>query len=198
MPQTSSRITTGTPRNVSISGCAAGKPQRLRVVAEVLEPQRPRLLDQQPEDAATAGQVPDRAMRVRVDAGGDEALELLPALVEHAHGRVARAGDLARDVEQLLQDRLDVELGDQSPRPASIRRRRRGSSRAGSDMGCCGNYGSGVVVGRVEKRTDRGGENARRCRCEAAAIRGYAPSAGFHITAGQDPQHARFSTDRRG
>ena len=38
-------------------------------------------------------------------------------LVEHADGRVARAGDLARDVEQLAQDRLDVDLGDEQPAP---------------------------------------------------------------------------------
>ena len=36
-------------------------------------------------------------------------------LVEHADGRVARAGDLAGDVEELLEHRLDVELGDQRP-----------------------------------------------------------------------------------
>jgi hypothetical protein len=50
-------------------------------------------------------------MRRGVDAGSDEALELLPAIVEDADRRVARAGDLARDVEELLQDRLHVELG---------------------------------------------------------------------------------------
>ena len=63
------------------------------------------------------GRSPIGAMRRVVDAGGDEALELLPALVEHAHGRIARAGHLARDVEELPQDRLDVELGDQKPSP---------------------------------------------------------------------------------
>ena len=48
-----------------------------------------------------------------VDAGGQEALELLAALVEHADRRVARAGELARDLEQPLEHRLGVELGDQ-------------------------------------------------------------------------------------
>ena len=38
------------------------------MVADVLEPQRPRILDQQPEDAAPAREVPDRPVRVRVDA----------------------------------------------------------------------------------------------------------------------------------
>ena len=41
-------------------------------------------------------------------------VELLPAIVEHADGRVARAGDLAGDVEQLLEHGLDIELGDEA------------------------------------------------------------------------------------
>ena len=84
------------------------------MVADVLEPQRARLLDQQPEDPPAAGEIADRPVRVGIDPGGDEALELLPAIVEHADGRVARAGDLASDVEQLLEHRLDVELGDEA------------------------------------------------------------------------------------
>ena len=80
------------------------------MLPEVLEPQRPRLLDQQAEDAAPAREVPDAAVRGLVDAGRDEALELLPRLVEHPDRGVARAGDLARHVEQLLQDGVDVEL----------------------------------------------------------------------------------------
>jgi hypothetical protein len=94
-----------------------GEAARARVLTEVLEPERPRLLDQQPEDAATAGQLPDPAMCGVVDTGRDEALERLPALVEHAHGGVARTGDLARDVEELSQDRLDVQRGDEEPSP---------------------------------------------------------------------------------
>ena len=40
---------------------------------------------------------------------------LLAAIVEHADGRVARARDLSCDVEELPQDRLDVERGDEEP-----------------------------------------------------------------------------------
>ena len=40
-------------------GMRVGEAARARVLTEVLEPERPRLLDQQPEDAATAGQLPD-------------------------------------------------------------------------------------------------------------------------------------------
>ena len=60
-------------------------------------------LDQHAEDAAAARQVADRALRLLVDAGGEEALELLAALVEHADRGVARAGHLAGDLEQLMQ-----------------------------------------------------------------------------------------------
>ena len=54
-------------------------------------------------------------MRVLVDAGREEALEALAPLVEHADRRVARARQLARDLEQPLEHRLGVELGDQRP-----------------------------------------------------------------------------------
>ena len=80
------------------------------MVAEVLEPQRPRLLDQQPEDAR--GRV-GRSPIARCVAASMPAVTKRSSsaarLVEHADGRVARAGDLARDVEQLAQDRLDVD-----------------------------------------------------------------------------------------
>src|SRR4051794_41183879 len=84
-----------------------------RMVAEVLEPQRARVLDQQPEDAPPPRQVPDRTMGLCVHAGRDEALELPAAVVEHADGRVARAGDLAGNVEELLEDGINVQLRDQ-------------------------------------------------------------------------------------
>jgi len=83
----------------------------VRMVAEAIKPQRPGILDQEPEDPATARELPDRTMGFGVDAGRDEALELLAAIVEDADGRIARARDLARDVEKLLQDGLDLELG---------------------------------------------------------------------------------------
>ena len=87
------------------------------VIADVLEPQRAGIVDQQSEDAPARRKVPDRPVRLGVDAGGDEALEVLPALVEDTDRRIARAGELARDIEELLQHGLDVERGDQgSPR----------------------------------------------------------------------------------
>ena len=58
-------------------------------------------------------QVTDPGAGLRVDAGGQKALEAFAALVEHADRRVARAGQLARDLEQPLQHGLHVELGDE-------------------------------------------------------------------------------------
>ena len=54
-------------------------------------------------------------MGVLADAGRQEALEALAPLVEHADGRVARARQLARDLEQALEHRLGIELGDERP-----------------------------------------------------------------------------------
>ncbi len=81
--------------------------------ADVRQPQRARIGDQHAEHAAAARQVADRAVRVLVDAGGEEALELLTALVEHADRGVASARQLASDFEQSLEHGLRVELGDE-------------------------------------------------------------------------------------
>jgi hypothetical protein len=61
----------------------------------------------------TAREVADRRMDVRVDPDREEALEPLAALVEHAEGGVLRARQLARDLEDALQQPLDVELRDE-------------------------------------------------------------------------------------
>ena len=48
-----------------------------------------------------------------VDPAGQEALELLAALVEDAQRGVARAGELPGHLEHAVEDHLEVELGDQ-------------------------------------------------------------------------------------
>ena len=56
------------------------------------------------------GGIPDRLALRGADPARDEALEL-PALgVEHAHGGVARAGELARHPQELLEHGVDLEL----------------------------------------------------------------------------------------
>ena len=81
--------------------------------ADVGEHERSRVLDQHAEDPAAraAGRRSPHAWPV--DAAGEEALERLAPLVEHADGRVARAGQLPGGLEQPLQHDLEVELGDE-------------------------------------------------------------------------------------
>ena len=81
--------------------------------ADVVQAQRLRVADQDAEDTAAAGQVADLAVRLGVDAGGEEALQPLAALVEHADRGVAGARHVARGLEQPLEHDLAVELGDQ-------------------------------------------------------------------------------------
>ena len=81
--------------------------------ADVGEHERARVLDQHAEDPAATRQVADRGVGRGVDAAGEEALERPALLVEHADGRIARAGQLAGGLEQPLEHDLEVELGDE-------------------------------------------------------------------------------------
>ena len=63
----------------------------LRILVEVVQPQRLRVADQHTEDPTAAGQVADRGARPVVDSGRDETLELLAGRVEHAERRVLRS-----------------------------------------------------------------------------------------------------------
>ena len=87
----------------------------LRVRADIRQAQRSRLSDEHAEHAATAGEVADGAMDVFIDTRRQEALEGLAPLVEYADGGVARTRQLARDVEQTLEHRIGVELGEERP-----------------------------------------------------------------------------------
>jgi hypothetical protein len=83
---------------------------RARVLAEVREAQRPRLLDEQAEDPAPAWQVADGAVGSRVHAAGEELRELAPALVEDAERGVPRAGEFARGLEHAVEHDVEVQL----------------------------------------------------------------------------------------
>ncbi len=73
------------------------------------------MADQLPEDAAPSWQLSDRAVSLRVDAGGNKASQLSVILIEHPDGGVTGTGQVARDIEQAAQDALEVELGDEHP-----------------------------------------------------------------------------------
>ena len=85
----------------------------LRMVTHVREPQRVRFVDEHAENPAPAREIADRPVRRLVDPEGHEALQPGAVLVEHADRRVLRARDLGRDLQQLAQDPLEVEVGDE-------------------------------------------------------------------------------------
>ena len=76
--------------------------------AHVAQAQRARVVDQHAQDAAAAGQVTDRAMRLLVDPTRQEPLELLAPVVEHSDRGVAGVGQLLRDIEQAVEHRLGI------------------------------------------------------------------------------------------
>ena len=105
------------------------KAHRTRVVRDFVQPQRLRVADQDAEDAAAVRKVADRRVRLGVDPRRQEPLERLAGLVDHAEGRVARAGDLRGRLDDALQQRIERELGaERDPRV----RRGRGAGRAGA------------------------------------------------------------------
>ena len=69
------------------------------------------MLDQRTEHPAPAWQVADCALRVLVDPGGQELLELGALLVQDPERRVARAGDLPCCLQHASEDGVEVELG---------------------------------------------------------------------------------------
>ena len=83
--------------------------------ADVRDAQRLRAVDEDAEDAASARQVADRAVRLVVDAARDEALELAAVAIEDPERGVARARDLAGGFEHLVEHGLRVELRQQTP-----------------------------------------------------------------------------------
>jgi hypothetical protein len=79
-----------------------------RVLADVVETQRCGVPDQLAEDTVPSWQVADPLADRRVDAARDEPLEPVSVAVENADRRVARAGQLTRDAQQLLEHGVDL------------------------------------------------------------------------------------------
>jgi hypothetical protein len=74
-------------------------------------------------------QVADRAACLLVDPLSDELLEAITARAQHADSRIASAGDLAGDGEQVVQNAVELELGaerrpgiDQAPQSRLVER----------------------------------------------------------------------------
>ena len=100
----------GTPRNVFIGGWFGGKPTTRGSSLRSWRRNGRRVADQRAEDPRPCGQVADRACASRVDAGRDEALEPVAAPVDHAERRVTRAGELHRDLDDSLEQRVERQL----------------------------------------------------------------------------------------
>jgi hypothetical protein len=86
----------------------------VRMLADRGQPQRLRIVDQHAQHATPARQIPDRLLRRLIDAGRQEALELLPTLVEDPQRRIARPGQLARPIEHPVEHQLQIEILDQA------------------------------------------------------------------------------------
>ena len=110
-PRRGSRI--GTPRKRAHRRVAGREAVGARVLADVGEAQRPRVVDEHAEHAAAARQVADRRVRLGVDAAGEEALE---ARARRRRGRRARrtARRSARaPTRAARRARVEVEVGDE-------------------------------------------------------------------------------------
>ena len=80
---------------------------------DVGQAQRLRTADELAEHPAAARKVADLRATGVVDPHREKALERLATLVEDAQRRVARVGELARDIEDPREQRLAIELGHQ-------------------------------------------------------------------------------------
>ena len=84
------------------------------MVADVVKTQRARVVDEHAEQAATARQVADGTVGVLVDPARQEAGELAASLVEDAERDVACPCEVGRGLQEAVEDRLEVELGQQA------------------------------------------------------------------------------------
>jgi hypothetical protein len=96
-----------------------------------VQPQGVQVADQHAEDAAAARQVPDRCVRVLVDAGRDELLEPRAAGVDHTERGVPGVGDERRSLHDRLQNSVERQLRadrdtdlEQRPQAVGLRRSR--------------------------------------------------------------------------
>ena len=78
------------------------KADRPLVLAEIVEPQRRRLLDEHAQDSLAPRQLSDRGLGGWIDPGRQETFEPGAASIDHAESRVASAGQRRSSFYQLL------------------------------------------------------------------------------------------------
>ena len=88
-----------------------GKPDRARIVGDVVQPERPRLADEDAQQAASSRQVADRSVRLLVDARGEEPLEPSSGRVDHPERGISRLGQPGRGLDDPLEQRVERQLG---------------------------------------------------------------------------------------
>ena len=101
----------GTPRNDFIGGWLRGKPTERGSVAMSSSRSGCASRMSTPRIPRPRGSSPIAACVSVVDSGREEALERLPALVDHAERGVASAGHLGRGLDEPLEQRVQRELG---------------------------------------------------------------------------------------
>ena len=74
-----------------------------RVLADIREAQRLRMLDQRAENSSSAWLLPDRPVRSVIHACGQELLQRAVLVVQDPQSRVARPGDFTRCLEDTIQ-----------------------------------------------------------------------------------------------
>src|SRR5438270_6901783 len=93
---------------------ASGKAVGHRMLADIAEPERARIVDEHAQHPAATGEVADSPVRLGIDPACDEALELSAGGIEDPQGGVARSGDVAGALQDLVEDGLRLELGEQA------------------------------------------------------------------------------------
>jgi hypothetical protein len=89
---------------------AGGEARRLGVVAQVLQPDRHGVVDEQAEDAASHGRVTDGRRRLRVDPDMDELAEAT-GVVEHSERTIGGIDQLDGRLHDPAQGRAELQAG---------------------------------------------------------------------------------------
>src|SRR5262249_57795464 len=93
------------------------KPDRARILGEVVQSERARVVDQDAEDAAAVRGVADLRVHLRRDPVRDEALEAAPGGIDHTQGRVPCSGHPCGSLDDALEDAVERQLRvDRDPR----------------------------------------------------------------------------------
>ena len=201
------------PRETSASaGCPAGKPKEPGCALKSDSPQR--LRDRsisRPRIPRPRGRAPIARSSSSDEPAGEKTIEFAAIRIQHAERRVTRAGDLTRGLEQAVEQRLEIELGDQpradlhqATQPRRVERVVHATSwsvlgRGEADRGATpAQRFTGYAVDSRSRVTEGAGSGypraARRKPCESGEIRRAAArsTAGSPQPVGGAPRSSRW------